>query len=1132
MATAQETSQKTETLEQLDERTIDSFLTHVELFSKSLEEHPETKLEDRVIEGIQGKTMLRLLQFFAAQNWKDLDIDPSIIDLDIDQFLKELVPKLKSKKGVLTKSATPLRTLEEIVEGYKQHEAATDTAAKKEHKDHIASLHNSIDEATKNARKRIEAELVAKQLETTEELTNNLTTDIDAAKNLITNRIIDDTSDTGLLAQLDSLLPQDQKEEAKRFLAEQLAEGIQVELTGDITSGKIKKGVLTTLGASETGRKLVPVLEANAQSFDQLANVLSQQQDAAVLVKAAHASNQVHLIFKEVGGEKRLSAFADYSHKQIGIEAFEELTKLLGISSANKDQITVLRSITGDLQKTIAQELAQHGRIANLSQTLGTFIGNHPGFYLVSQSTSISAAAGAIEKRSGRTIKLYESAHRLGRLRYPKEHASENISLLSQVTKASFPNGLLVKSPTSFLAGFGLGDEERLLYLLTFDSQLLSQMERTNPLFFRELQNFKDRLQKDPAYATRLRNYWNRTNLSNLLGNLSSDNPRFQAYLKNLIHLSSREYYQRFFNQRVFGIQSRSYMQSSFAYLSSSLTNGLRPRFFGQGLLFKDGKFGMASRFGSGMGKFLSGLKLGSKAIPGLGWAMLAASALDYARKHWKVVGAAVTAGIYGLAQLFGSLAQAIAVAGHAAAGALIGGIIGSIIPGLGTGVGALIGGVIGGFIGYNGGLGAMFSALGGAVNGFFGGLQLAASGVAGAATGIFGAIATGGILATSALIAVAGLIFGSLFTIIITPFQPSNGGVLDYAIPIRNTGVTVTNPDEAKRIVLSEFPSAQLQYWDTIVSQSIQNNWNPAFVLTLWIEETGASHHTKTSMGGGNATPVTNGHLGCAPKEDQTINESLGCLFRNFDTYTNDQFETFMRRYSGEQATGPFVTNPNFPARVKKYYSLLVPNGIIAVTPVTFSPVTGPAGRVFYCQGDPRWGDNSASCGLGQAGCAPSSLAIALSSLGTILTPPQVDAIFRQRGWRNVNGDCFSRTPAALQSTWLKDELGFISTPICIGNCGRDLLSQMQSYLSQGYIIIGSSLHYPCANCRLSRFAAGGVFFVNHVFVVEGINADGTINVIDPNNCDYGTGQELEKGKRVNASSFEWYYAYALKKR
>lgn len=190
------------------------------------------------------------------------------------------------------------------------------------------------------------------------------------------------------------------------------------------------------------------------------------------------------------------------------------------------------------------------------------------------------------------------------------------------------------------------------------------------------------------------------------------------------------------------------------------------------------------------------------------------------------------------------------------------------------------------------------------------------------------------------------------------TPTPPPGNEGLGYYIPFRDTTVQVNNPTQVKELVLSTWQQAQLQYWDTIINSSISNGWNPAFVLTLWIEETGASHFTKTSMGGGGVPAgvdpdtgipfYSNGHLGCAPSQEQTIEESLSCLFRNFSSFPNDKFYDFMCRYSeGILSPCAFTLNPNFPVNIKKWYSQLVPGGITVINP----PVTGALADII------QWG-------------------------------------------------------------------------------------------------------------------------------------------------------------------------------
>lgn len=150
-----------------------------------------------------------------------------------------------------------------------------------------------------------------------------------------------------------------------------------------------------------------------------------------------------------------------------------------------------------------------------------------------------------------------------------------------------------------------------------------------------------------------------------------------------------------------------------------------------------------------------------------------------------------------------------------------------------------------------------------------------------------------------------------------------STSSILDYTIPFRDSSVTVADPDGVKKQVLARWPDAKLENWDIIVSESIKNSWNPAFVLTLWIEETGAQ-----------GEPSYSDPLGCAPVQPTTdINLSLSCLFNNFQNYTNDQFDRFMLRYSEGFSGTTFATNPSFPSQIKDWYSKLVPSGVGALS-------------------------------------------------------------------------------------------------------------------------------------------------------------------------------------------------------
>lgn len=174
-----------------------------------------------------------------------------------------------------------------------------------------------------------------------------------------------------------------------------------------------------------------------------------------------------------------------------------------------------------------------------------------------------------------------------------------------------------------------------------------------------------------------------------------------------------------------------------------------------------------------------------------------------------------------------------------------------------------------------------------------------------------------------------------------VTPEQPGQiapqlpAATLDYTLPLRDTSIRPVS--DAQEIVRSSFKNAKFEYWDLIVKTSIAKGWNPAFVLTLWIEETGASARTRIeAKGAGDCTNCSNGHLGCAVDDIQNINQSLDCLFNNFSRFSNDQFIEFMQSYSGEEKPKIFSRNPPFPNGIKSWYSKLVPSGQGGLKPLS----------------------------------------------------------------------------------------------------------------------------------------------------------------------------------------------------
>jgi hypothetical protein len=96
-----------------------------------------------------------------------------------------------------------------------------------------------------------------------------------------------------------------------------------------------------------------------------------------------------------------------------------------------------------------------------------------------------------------------------------------------------------------------------------------------------------------------------------------------------------------------------------------------------------------------------------------------------------------------------------------------------------------------------------------------------------------------------------------------------------------------------------------------TVISTSIANGFNPVLALTFWIEE---SH-----MG---LAPGARAQFGCLDGNNQMdLTSNLQCLLSR--PYANEDFESFMLKYSGDTA-GKFCRNPNFPVNVTKIYQQL----------------------------------------------------------------------------------------------------------------------------------------------------------------------------------------------------------------
>lgn len=188
--------------------------------------------------------------------------------------------------------------------------------------------------------------------------------------------------------------------------------------------------------------------------------------------------------------------------------------------------------------------------------------------------------------------------------------------------------------------------------------------------------------------------------------------------------------------------------------------------------------------------------------------------------------------------------------------------------------------------------------------------------------------------------------------------------------------------------------------------------------------------------------------------------------------------------------------------------------------TSAGFSSLSGFA---YYCQGDPRW-DNKSSCGIGQIGCGPTSLAMVFTSFGKTITPPQMYQVFAGMGRINCSAGSYMET-ILNDRTWMASQ-GFEVGPNITANSNLDL-NKAKKYLGGDYLIVGSSQTFP------SYKTPGATF--PHIFVIDGVDiTNKTFSNRDPANCDYNSGAEVTS--RVvrpanGAGGLNWAYAYPIKR-
>lgn len=137
-------------------------------------------------------------------------------------------------------------------------------------------------------------------------------------------------------------------------------------------------------------------------------------------------------------------------------------------------------------------------------------------------------------------------------------------------------------------------------------------------------------------------------------------------------------------------------------------------------------------------------------------------------------------------------------------------------------------------------------------------------------------------------------------------------------------------------------------------------------------------------------------------------------------------------------------------------------------------------------------------------------------------MTPPDVDAIFQQNGWRAGCG-AGSNMYSALTSNWLTS-LGLKTGPLLLSGNSLDLAAA-KNFIDNGAIIIASSTQFPCQSCTKPTL-------IDHIFVIDNVDIlNNTVSIRDPDNCSWWNGDIETKPLIMNITTFPWYYAFPVNK-
>lgn len=187
-----------------------------------------------------------------------------------------------------------------------------------------------------------------------------------------------------------------------------------------------------------------------------------------------------------------------------------------------------------------------------------------------------------------------------------------------------------------------------------------------------------------------------------------------------------------------------------------------------------------------------------------------------------------------------------------------------------------------------------------------------------------------------------------------------------------------------------------------------------------------------------------------------------------------------------------------------------------------------------YYCQGDNRWRYEG---GLDQAGCGPTSMSMVLRYFGYNESPPSVNRVFLNNGWRASIYAGSAMQPLLLgtiqqSQAWL-EQYHLKVGPNLVGANGFNIDSA-KTHLSQGALIIASSQNFRCGGGCTADYTGKKI---DHIFVIDKIDDRGRVRVRDPSNCIWPANAPYQ-GTEVWADYHLYrfpnevnYYAYPVKK-